>query len=259
LTALKKKLPKLIGSSLVSRFQSSDNHEPRLNCDKPWLLVLHYTGMASGPAAVDWLCNPASKVSCHYLVDVDGSIVQMVSEDQRAWHAGVSSWRGVVDINSASIGIEIQNLGHGGGLPLFPEVQMQAVAALSLDVITRYEMSPQDVVAHSDIAPGRKVDPGEAFDWDYLAELGVGQIVRARHVELGSVLQFQQLLQMLGYGLEVSGEFDQRTRIVTEAVQRRYRRWLVNGVMDAETFDIVRRLAAISNSDVIPTPGPHIV
>jgi N-acetylmuramoyl-L-alanine amidase len=211
----------------------------------PSLIVLHYTGMASGPSAVDWLCNPASKVSCHYLVDVDGSIVQMVGEDQRAWHAGVSSWHGVVDVNSASIGIEIQNEGHSGGLPHFPSVQMQAVALLCLDIMVRHGFSPHQVVAHSDIAPGRKVDPGEAFDWDYLAARGVGQVVRGHVCETGSISQFQLMLRDLGYGLEVSGEFDQRTRMVSEAVQRRYRRHRVDGVADVETFEVVRLLLAI--------------
>jgi N-acetylmuramoyl-L-alanine amidase len=211
----------------------------------PSLIVLHYTGMASGPSAVDWLCNPASKVSCHYLVDVDGSIVQMVGEDQRAWHAGVSSWHGVVDVNSASIGIEIQNEGHGGGLPHFPNAQMQAVALLCLDIMVRHELQPHSVVAHSDIAPGRKVDPGEAFDWNYLAAHGVGQVVCGDASKMASIAQFQIMLHGLGYGLDVSNEFDQRTRIVTEAVQRRYRQTCVDGILDTETYDIVQRLLAI--------------
>lgn len=251
LTALKKKLPKLLGSPLVTRYQVSDNHEPRINSEKPWLLVLHYTGMANGAAVVDWLCNPVSKVSCHYLIDIDGSIVQMVGEDRRAWHAGVSSWKGAVDINSASIGIEIQNLGHSAGLPGFPAVQMQAAAALCLDIMVRYDFESQQVVAHSDIAPGRKVDPGEVFDWDYLAGRGVGQIVRAGTSSCGSTLAFQEMLQALGYGIEATGVFDQRTRIVTEAVQRRYRRSSVDGVLDAESFDIVRRLLKTSGLSVM--------
>jgi N-acetylmuramoyl-L-alanine amidase len=234
------------GSALVTRQQSSPNHEPRLNGVKPSFIVLHYTGMASGPAAVDWLCNPVSKVSCHYLVDVDGSIVQMVDEDLRAWHAGVSSWYGTVDINSASIGIEIQNQGHSCGLPHFPIVQMKAVAMLSLDIMVRHGFSPDYVVAHSDIAPGRKVDPGEAFDWDYLAAHGVGQMIRPtlRSASDVAVAEYQVVLSAIGYGLDINGIYDNRTRIVLEAVQRRYRRNLVNGIADAETVDILRRLKA---------------
>lgn len=235
----------MLGSKLVTRRQISDNYEPRPEGILPHFVVLHYTGMASGRAAVDWLCNPVSKVSSHYLVDEDGSVVQMVSEDQRAWHAGVSSWRGVVDINSASIGIEIQNGGHGVGLPAFPRVQMQRVVLLCLDIMNRWGFAPDQVIGHSDVAPGRKVDPGEAFDWDYLAMCGVGQVVRgSAGATLGTVEQFQTLLAAIGYGVDVNGLFDQRTRIVTEAVQRRYRRSCVDGVLDAETFDIVKRLQA---------------
>ncbi len=245
----------MIGSSLVIRRQVSENHEPRIGVAEPRLIVLHYTGMASGSSAVDWLCNPQSKVSCHYLIDVDGSIVQMVGEDRRAWHAGVSSWFGAVDINSASIGIEIQNLGHNGGLPDYPLVQMQAVRNLCLDIMLRYGMRPHDVVAHSDIAPGRKVDPGEGFDWAYLAAQGVGQVVcgTPQEAPLISVLQTQQMLTALGYGLDATGECDTRTRVVTEAVQRRYRRRMVNGVLDAETVDIIQRLYAICPKEAVRT------
>jgi N-acetylmuramoyl-L-alanine amidase len=234
------------GSHLVNRLQASPNHEPRLNDVQPRLIVLHYTGMASGQAAVDWLCHTDAKVSCHYLVDVDGSIVQMVDEDQRAWHAGVSSWQGVIDINSASIGIEIQNVGQSGGLPAFPPEQMQKVGMLCLDIMVRHDLSPHQVVAHSDIAPGRKVDPGEAFDWDFLASLGVGQVVRSAPsaTELTQAGELQHLLRALGYGLAISGEFDHGMRIVLETVQRRYRRSRVDGMADAETLDILRRLYA---------------
>jgi N-acetylmuramoyl-L-alanine amidase len=233
------------GSRLVNRRQASPSHEPR-SCDVG-LLVLHYTGMETAQRAVDWLCNPISKVSCHYLVDVDGSIVQMVDEDRRAWHAGTSSWHGQIDINSASIGIEIQNLGHTGGLPPFPKVQMERVAALCLDIMLRFELSPHHVVAHSDVAPGRKIDPGENFDWDFLAERGVGQMVFGQN-NLGVVETFsesQRKLQNIGYGLETTGQPDNRTRIVVEALQRRYRRGKVDGKLDEQTLDILKRLKAI--------------
>lgn len=233
------------GSALVNRYQPSPNHEPRL--DEISVLVLHYTGMASGQLAIDWLCNPVSKVSCHYLIDTDGAIVQMVDEGRRAWHAGTSSWHGAVDINSASIGIEIQNLGHGGGCPDFPHEQMQRVVTLSLDIMARHNLSPEQVVAHSDVAPGRKIDPGEAFDWNFLAECGIGQMVIAAAqpaCECG-IRDAQTSLAALGYGIEPSGNLDARTRIVIEAFQRRYRRSEVNGMLDAETLDILQRLLAV--------------
>jgi N-acetylmuramoyl-L-alanine amidase len=235
------------GSALVDLTQASPNHEARVGGVSPQLLVLHYTGMASGRLAVDWLCNAESRVSCHYLVDDDGTIVQMVDEDRRAWHAGTSSWHGETDINSFSIGIEIQNLGHGGGCPAFPKVQMQRVAALSLDIMQRHGLTPAQVLAHSDVAPGRKIDPGENFDWEFLAEQGVGQMVVAqkRAVASETVMVLQRNLKAVGYGIELTGEFDDRTQIVVEALQRRYRRFLVNGAADAETADILRRLLAV--------------
>lgn len=176
----------------------------------------------------------------------------MVSENRRAWHAGVSSWHGQADVNSSSIGIEIQNGGHNAGLQPFPDIQLQSVAMLSLDIMKRHGLAPHQVLGHSDVAPGRKVDPGEAFDWDYLASQGVGQVVCGVHNgNPGSVRDYQILLSAVGYGLEISEAFDNRTRIVTEAVQRRYRRNRVDGVMDAETYDIVRRLHQILPAPVI--------
>jgi N-acetylmuramoyl-L-alanine amidase len=131
-------------------------------------------------------------------------------------------------------------------LPAFPIVQMNAVATLCLDIMVRHGFSPHHVVAHSDIAPGRKVDPGEAFDWDYLAACGVGQMVlpALRMAADIAVADYQQVLTDIGYGLDINGAYDNRTRIVLEAVQRRYRRKLVNGIADAETIDILLRLKA---------------
>lgn len=220
----------------------------------PRLIVLHYTGMASGRAAVEWLCNPDSKVSCHYLVDEDGLIVQMVDETLRAWHAGVSSWRGEIDINSTSIGIEIQNQGHVAGCPSFPKIQMQRIADLCSDIITRHSLACGQIVAHSDIAPGRKVDPGEAFDWQWLHGQGLGHYVVSSHCagatfrmgdEGPEVVAFQRNLAQFGYGIDATGLFDDRTRIVVEAFQRRFRRSRVDGLADGETRDILQRLLAV--------------
>jgi len=138
------------------------------------MLLMHYTGMKSGEAAVNWLCNEESGVSCHYLVDEDGSITQMVCESQRAWHAGKSSWQGVEDINSCSIGIEVQNSGPLDDFPEFPAVQIAAVIELSKDILKRHSIVSVRVLGHSDVAPGRKIDPGEKFPWELLAKEGVG-------------------------------------------------------------------------------------
>ena len=141
------------------------------------MIILHYTGMATGAAAESWLCDPASEVSSHYLVHEDGSIVQMVRESDRAWHAGKGSWRGETDINSRSVGIEIVNPGHALGYTTFPKRQIAAVIELCRDITTRHAIRPQRVLAHSDVAPGRKIDPGEKFPWRKLAEAGVGHFV----------------------------------------------------------------------------------
>ena len=232
------------GSALVSRVQHSPNIEPRLDGKTPRYLILHYTGMVTGKAAADWLCNPASKVSCHYLVDVDGEVVQMVDETLRAWHAGVGSWHGEIDINSASIGIEIQNEGHAAGSPAFPAVQMKRVAELSRDIMLRHHIPPQNVLAHSDIAPGRKIDPGEQFDWEWLAGQGVGIVVKASGSEVMQIPTLQSSLAQLGYGIDVTGTHNLRTIKVIEAFQRHFRRSKVDGVADGETCDAIRRLLA---------------
>jgi N-acetylmuramoyl-L-alanine amidase len=137
-------------------------------------LVLHYTGMQTGEAALARLCDKAAKVSCHYLVEEDGTVYQLVEEQNRAWHAGVSAWRGVRGLNDSSIGIEIVNPGHEWGYRAFPQAQMDAVLGLCKGILARHPIPAGNVVAHSDIAPDRKQDPGELFDWKFLAGQGVG-------------------------------------------------------------------------------------
>jgi N-acetylmuramoyl-L-alanine amidase len=138
------------------------------------MLVLHYTGMKTAAAAIERLCDPAAKVSSHYVVEEDGNVVQLVEEQKRAWHAGISYWRGRRGLNDVSVGIEIVNPGHEWGYRAFPLKQMAAVRDLCQAIIFRHGISATNVVGHSDIAPNRKQDPGELFDWRYLAEAGVG-------------------------------------------------------------------------------------
>ncbi|MGB5020564.1 N-acetylmuramoyl-L-alanine amidase, partial [Sphingorhabdus sp.] len=166
------------------------------------MLVLHYTGMKSGASAIDWLANPQSKVSAHYVVDEDGQIVHMVREEQRAQHAGLSYWRGITDNNSASIGIEIVNPGHEWGYRPFPEEQMAALVPLVAEIVRTYSIEPRNVVGHSDVAPARKQDPGELFDWERLAKLGLAVPRPTKNlVDPGwSDAAFLLALERYGYG-----------------------------------------------------------
>ena len=161
----------------AARFVPSPNHGERAGGLKPDMIILHYTGMETAAAALDWLCREESQVSSHYFVHEDGRVDQLVAEDRRAWHAGKSSWKGETDINSRSIGIEIANAGHPGGLPDFPPEQIDAVVELCRNCGERWSIAPERVLAHSDIAPIRKVDPGEKFPWERLHAGGVGHWV----------------------------------------------------------------------------------
>lgn len=230
----------------------SPNFGARANGLMPEIILLHYTGMATGQGAEDWLCNPESGVSSHYLVHEDGRIVQMVREADRAWHAGKSIWRGETDINSQSVGIEIVNPGHGLGYPPFPRRQIRSVVALCQGIVARHAIRPAMVLAHSDVAPGRKVDPGEKFPWAVLARAGVGHFVppsrrrTGRELKAGdesrAVVELQQMLARYGYGIDITGVFDARTVIVVEAFQRHFRPGRVDGVADPSTVATLRRL-----------------
>ena len=232
----------------------SPNFGPRVGTTRPDMIILHYTGMETGEGAEAWLCNPASEVSSHYLVHEDGRVVQMVRESDRAWHAGKSSWQGRTDINSCSVGIEIVNPGHAFGYPDFPPVQITAVAGLCRGIIERHGIVPERVLAHSDVAPGRKVDPGEKFPWHTLAEAGVGHFVEAILPGNGlplargdtgpDVEQLQAVLAIYGYGIEITGEFDPLTETVVAAFQRHFRPARVDGVADGSTLATLERLLA---------------
>lgn len=199
------------------------------------ILVLHYTGMTSAAAAIDWLANPESKVSAHYVVAEDGQVLQMVDEAKRAWHAGRSWWRGVTDINSASIGIEIVNPGHEFGYVPFPAPQMDAVHALVAGITARHAIMPANVVGHSDIAPARKEDPGELFDWPRLAAAGLAAAPRPCSDPNWTDPGFLAALGRYGYNAAASLE-------AVIAFQRRHRPARFDGVIDGETRTILRGL-----------------
>jgi N-acetylmuramoyl-L-alanine amidase len=191
-------------------------------------------------------------VSSHYFVFEDGRVLSLVPEERRAWHAGAGSWAGESDVNSRSIGVEIANAGHPGGLPEYPEPQIKALVALCRDILGRHPIPPHRVLAHSDVAPGRKLDPGERFPWRRLADEGVGHWVEP--VEIGGgrflargeagqpVEALQAMLALYGYGIEIDGMFGPRTEAVVAAFQRHFRPNQVDGVADSSTLKTLRDL-----------------
>jgi N-acetylmuramoyl-L-alanine amidase len=230
----------------------SPNHGERADNCSPDMIILHYTGMPSADGALSWLCNPESEVSSHYFVHEDGRVVQLVPEGRRAWHAGKSFWAGATDINSRSIGIEIANPGHTGGLPAFPDEQIKAVIELCRDCGERWSIAPERVLAHSDVAPVRKVDPGENFPWNTLHENGVGHWVEPGSVAGGRFFQrgdagqpveaLQSMLSFYGYNVEITGSFCEKTEGVVAAFQRHFRPTRVDGIADFSTIDTLHRL-----------------
>lgn len=224
------------------------------------LVVLHYTGMQNAEVALARLTDPKPvagnypgpwqsedvepdaplpRVSAHYVVDEAGQIYSLVPEEHRAWHAGVSSWEGDGEVNARAIGIEIVNGGHDFGLPDFPDAQIEGVIALLRDILRRWpELNAKRVVAHSDIAPARKADPGEKFPWKRLAEAGVSIWPEHVTMQLSSddpVSEVQQELAFIGYPLKQTGYMDEATKEALVAFQRRFRPGDISGVMDDET------------------------
>ena len=230
----------------------SPNHGERVNGCGPDILLLHYTGMPDDDQALSWLCNEQSQVSCHYFVHQDGRVLQLVPEARRAWHAGKSFWAGETDVNSRSIGIEIANAGHPGGLPAFPEAQIAAVVQLCRNCVERWSIAPERVLAHSDVAPIRKIDPGENFPWDKLYRQGVGHWVEPAPIGGGRFFQrgesgqpieaLQSMLSLYGYDVDVTGEFCDKTTGAVEAFQRHFRPARVDGIADISTIDTLHRL-----------------
>jgi N-acetylmuramoyl-L-alanine amidase len=239
-------------SPVATGVLASPNHGERAGGATPSMLILHYTGMPDEASALAWLANPVSQVSCHYFVFEDGRVVQMVPEERRAWHAGKSSWDGIEDVNSHSLGVEIANPGHEWGYRPFPDMQIDAVAALCKDLVDRWRILPERVLAHSDVAPMRKEDPGELFGWRRLAEAGVGLHVEPAPIRGGRFLApgdrgqpvdaLQLLFASYGYGLEPSGVFDSMTEAVVRAFQRHFRQSRVDGIADVSTIETLKRL-----------------
>jgi N-acetylmuramoyl-L-alanine amidase len=213
----------------------SPNHDERPAGTPVDMLILHYTGMRSGEAALARLRDPAARVSSHYVVEEDGAVFRLVPEDRRAWHAGISHWRGQTLLNGRSIGIEIVNPGHEFGYRPFPALQMAAVCDLCLAILARHPIPARNVVAHSDVAPDRKEDPGELFDWEGLAANGVGLWPAAEGAAEGDP---RALLGAIGYRTDLP------LPVLLRAFQRHWRQERVDGIADAETLARLNAVAA---------------
>ena len=241
-------------SSIVSDVIPSANYGERNKGRLADMILLHYTGMPDVEGAIAQLCTPGTDVSAHYIVLEDGRIVQCVPEAKRAWHAGVSFWAGEEDINSCSIGIEIINRGHDWGYPDFPLRQIAAVIALCRGIMLRRKVPSHRVLAHSDVAPARKKDPGEKFPWHSLANSGVGHwvqpapIVRGESLQLGTisddVMNMQTAFARYGSKCPVPAPMSAATMEVVTAFQRHFRPERVDGVADHSTMTTLHALLA---------------
>jgi N-acetylmuramoyl-L-alanine amidase len=239
-------------SSIASDVIPSPHFGDRNNGHVPDMIILHYTGMADVEGAIKQLCTAGTEVSAHYIVLEDGRIVQSVPESKRAWHAGVSCWAGEEDINSCSIGVEIVNRGHDWGYPDFPLRQIAAVIALCRGIMLRRQVPAHRVLAHSDVAPARKKDPGEKFPWHSLANSGVGHwvqpapVVRGETLKLGTisdaVSDMQNAFARYGYRIPTTGQYDGATMEVITAFQRHFRPERVDGVADHSTMTTLHAL-----------------
>jgi N-acetylmuramoyl-L-alanine amidase len=242
-------------SCVVADVMPSPNFGDRKDGRRPDMILLHYTGMPDANAALHHLCSAASQVSAHYFVHEDGRVAQMVPESKRAWHAGASSWAGETDINSCSIGIEISNPGHDFIYRDFPKRQIAAVTALCRGILTRNTIPPARVLAHSDVAPARKQDPGEKFPWRTLFDSGVGIWVKPAPISDGpllalgdrgdTIVSLQQGLGNYGYALSISGHYDSATHEAVTAFQRHFRPERVDGVCDVSTLRTLQDLLAV--------------
>lgn len=213
----------------------SPNHGERRGGLRPSLIVIHYTAMESCAAARDRLCDPLAEVSAHWLISETGAAEALVPEDRRAWHAGAGEWRGMADINSRSIGIELANRGDHP----FPEPQMQALERVLSAIMARWSIGPDGVIGHSDMAPGRKADPGPRFDWQRLARGGLAVWPSARAP--ADPAGFDAAALAFGYPAGVSPD------LRLEAFRLRFRPWAsgpADGLDAALALDLARRFAA---------------
>lgn len=222
-------------SELVHREVLSPNWDERTL--PVTMVVLHYTGMPSADEALARMCDPEASVSAHYMIEEDGTVTRLVPEEKRAWHAGRSYWRGITDVNSASIGIELVNPGHEWGYRPFPDAQMEALIPLLADIADRHDIPRANVVGHSDVAPARKQDPGELFDWELLSEYGLVLPTPKPRMSLfyDEPGAFYLALERFGYDIT-----DGHAAIA--AFQRRWRPRRIDGELDGEVAALLFEL-----------------
>ena len=216
-------------------------------------VVIHYTGMKTGQAALDRLCDPMAEVSAHYLIEEDGRVFQLVAEEKRAWHAGVSHWRGRDNLNHNSIGIELVNPGHEFGYKAFPDAQITALLQLLEEIHQRHNISPANIIGHSDIAFERKTDPGELFPWKLLHQKGFGLFSHKECEDNTPILQsgdegsaveeMHSLLKLIGYNVTESACFDRMSEDALVAFQTHWRQTAVTGVYDQGTKNTLQDIA----------------
>ncbi len=230
---------------MAYRERASPNHDARPEGGRIDMLVLHYTGMKTAAEAIDRLCDPAAKVSAHYVIDEDGTVWRLVEEGRRAWHAGVSFWQGTKNVNATSIGIELVNPGHEWGYRAFPDAQMKALEMLGRALLERHPIPGDRVVGHSDVAPLRKQDPGELFDWPRLARARIGLWPTEPAPAPRDIGGAQAMLGRIGFRVPRSGVLDDETRHVLIAFQRRFRPSRIDGELDRET---AARLASVERA-----------
>jgi N-acetylmuramoyl-L-alanine amidase len=210
------------------------------------MLLIHYTGMRDAESALQRLSDPEAKVSCHYLIDEAGQVYRLVDEGRRAWHAGAGYWAGERDINGISIGIELANPGHEFGYRPFAEPQMAALISLCQGILARHPIPASRVLGHSDVAPARKIDPGELFDWPRLATFGIGQWPQPAEGP-GDLASVHKALARFGYEVAPSGQADETTRLALGAFQRHFRPAHIDGIADEETRALLYGLVAASS------------
>jgi len=219
----------------------SPNHDARPDERAPDLIVLHYTGMQGGAEALERLCDPAARVSAHYCIEEDGTLWRLVPESRRAWHAGLSSWQGQSGVNDRSLGIELVNPGHEWGYRVFPEAQMAVLLELLAVLRVRWRIPRAGIVGHSDVAPLRKEDPGELFDWARLAAAGHGIWPGSAPPREPDEETARAALSRIGYGY-----LEEDLPAVLRAFQRRYRQGRVDGVLDGETMGVIEAVALLT-------------